>query len=227
MKLLITAGATREPIDAVRFLSNVSTGLTGAALADAFVSAGHDVVLLHGVSSARPRLDFDRETFTSADDLSARLRNRLAGGAFDAVIMTAAVSDYRPAVPVEGKISSVTSELTVRLVRNEKILPQLKGFSPRSLCVIGFKLTAGATESARRAAVEAQFNAGGVDFVVHNDLDEIRAAPRASHPFRLYMFSGADPQELRGVPALAHAVGSLLAACRGSSRNSSANPGEL
>ena len=55
MKILITAGATREPIDAVRFVSNVSTGATGAALADEFSRGGIEVVLLRSEGAVRPQ----------------------------------------------------------------------------------------------------------------------------------------------------------------------------
>ena len=55
MNLLVTAGATREPLDAVRFLSNVSTGATGAALADALAARGCTVALLHGENAVARR----------------------------------------------------------------------------------------------------------------------------------------------------------------------------
>lgn len=208
MRLLITAGATREPLDAVRFLSNVSTGTTGAALADEFARRGHEVTLLRGTGAALPAAVSQIQTFTTAADLRAQLQALLAIGGYDAVVMTAAVADYRPAQAAAGKLSSAPSELTVQLVRNEKILPQLKSFAPRPLRVIGFKLTADADDTARRAAVATQFAAGGVDAVVHNDLSEIRAA--ALHPFAIYRAAATTPQPIAGVPALAEALGELL-----------------
>lgn len=210
MKVLITAGATREPIDAVRFLSNVSTGTTGAALADAFSEAGHDVLLLRGIGAVSPPGKLQQETFSSAQDLSSRLQQRIAGGDFDAVIMTAAVADYRPAESVDGKLASDNSQLILHLVRNEKILPRLKAFSPRPLFVVGFKLTVKADDQARRAAIMAQFAAGGVDLVVHNDLDEIRSASRENHPFRIFRKPTDEPQKISGPTALAHAIEALM-----------------
>ena len=205
MNVLITAGATREPIDAVRFLSNGSTGATGAALADALVAAGHAVTLLRGEMTVAPRAAVEGEIFSSAADLRARLQRQLAAGKFDAVIMTAAVADYRPREVTPEKISSDAAELTLSLVRNEKILPQLKPFSPRPLQVVGFKLTVGADDTAGRQAVARQFADGGVDLVVHNDLDEIRAA--AVHPFRLYSSAQGDPENISGAAGLAAALG--------------------
>lgn len=210
MKVLVTAGATREPIDAVRFVSNVSSGVTGAALAAAFAAAGHTVALLRGESSVRASANCAEETFSSAEDLAARLRRRLATGDVDAVVMSAAVADYRPGSATAGKISSDAPELTLRLVRNPKILPQLKSWSPRPLCVVGFKLTVGADAAARRTAVAAQFATGGVDAVVHNDLAEIRVVDRAAHPFRVYRSAQDEPAPVAGVAALSGVLARLL-----------------
>jgi phosphopantothenoylcysteine decarboxylase/phosphopantothenate--cysteine ligase len=209
MNILVTAGATREPLDAVRFLSNVSTGSTGAALADALAARDYRVTLLRGESAVPPRSACEVEVFTSTEDLRGRLQRRLEGGAFDAVIMCAAVADYRPDFAVNGKISSEAAELTLRLVRNPKILPQLKSFSPRPLVVVGFKLTVGADAAARRTAVAAQFAAGTVDAVVHNDLEEIRVS--AAHPFWLYRSAAAAPEQISGTAALAGALDRLVA----------------
>lgn len=212
MNFLITAGATREPIDDVRFISNVGTGITGAAIAEALAASGHAVTLLRGQAAASGHGLRHEETFSSAMDLSARLRRQLATGNFDAVIMTAAVADYRPAAPVTGKISSAAERLTLELVRNPKILPHLKSLAPRPMHVIGFKLTSGDDEPARRDAVAAQFAAGGVDAVVHNDLAEIRATPRELHPFWLYRSPGAEPKKCAGSAALAEYLGRNLLA---------------
>lgn len=206
MRILVTAGATREPIDAVRFLSNTSTGTTGAALADAWAQAGHTVVLLHGHGAVLPAKPVEREAFTSADDLAARLARRLQAEAFDLVVMAAAVADYRPAEITAGKISSTADELTLRLVRNPKLLPQVKSLSASPVRVIGFKLTVGANAIAQHQAVAAQFAAGGVDVVVHNDQDDIRSAGVAQQTFRIFAVATASPQIVTGAAALAAAL---------------------
>jgi phosphopantothenate---cysteine ligase (CTP) len=208
MKILVTAGATREPIDAVRFLSNASTGATGAALTDEFSRRGHEVVHLHGESAVLPARAMGLEIFSSAADLEQRLARQLAKGAFDAVVMAAAVADYRPALIAEGKIHSDATERTLHLVRNEKILPRLKTFSPAPVLVIGFKLTVASNDEGRRQAVAAQFSAGGVDAVVHNDLTEIRSSP--VHPFWLWRSADATPRRLAGVSALGEALAGMF-----------------
>lgn len=208
MKLLLTSGATREPIDAVRFLSNASSGATGAALAEAWAGRGHAVTLLHGAGAALPRAAVECEAFSTAEDLRGRLQRRLSLGDFDAVIMAAGVSDYRPESSRPGKISSEAELLTLRLARNPKILPRIKSYAPRPPRVVGFKLTVGADADARRAAVAAQFGRGGVDAVVHNDLEEIRAA--AVHPFHLHRSPDGAPLRVEGAGALALALEELF-----------------
>lgn len=208
MKILITSGATREPIDAVRFLSNVSTGATGATLADSFRQQGHDVTVLHGTGAIRPGLVTDREEYSTAADLRKRLQHRLASGKYDLVVMCAAVSDYRPRRARKGKLRSDAPKLTLTLVRNAKILPHLKSFSPRPVRVVGFKLTAGAAATARKKAVNAVFAQGGVDIVVSNDL--LRIGARRTHPFSIH--GGKDDLgiEVHGAPSLAVALIHLL-----------------
>jgi phosphopantothenoylcysteine synthetase/decarboxylase len=204
MKIVITSGASREPIDAVRYVSNISTGTTGAQLAQAMALRGHTVVLLHGAGAVTASSPVEHETFSSAEDLRVRLEHRLGQEDIDLVVMAAAVADYRPAQSSSGKLSSDNEGLSLQLVRNEKILPQLKSFARRPVRVVGFKLTVGADDRARAAAVKAQFERGGVDAVVHNDLTEIRSA--VEHPFRLYESPTKQPTLLGGTVALAEAV---------------------
>lgn len=203
MKILLTSGATREPIDAVRFVSNVSTGATGAALADALVAAGHSVTLLHGEGAVRPSRDgVICGAFSSTQHLGERLRTALANGRFDAVIQAAAVSDYRPEITHPGKLSSHAEELAIRLVPTPKLLPQIKSWSPRPVRVLGFKLTHGADDEARAAAVAKLFAQGGVDAAVHNDLAEMNTAG-AGRRFRIYRANSTEPTtSFAGVPAL-------------------------
>lgn len=208
MKILVTSGATREPIDAVRFLSNVSTGATGATLADSFHQQGHAVTLLHGTGAIRPGLVRDREEYSTAADLQQRLQSRLAGGKYDLVVMCAAVADYRPRVVRRGKLRSDAPELTLTLVRNAKILPRLKSFSPRPVRVVGFKLTVGAGTTARMKAVNAVFAQGGVDLVVANDLRTIGA--RQAHLFSIHGGKNDLGIEAQGAPSLAIALIHLL-----------------
>jgi phosphopantothenoylcysteine decarboxylase/phosphopantothenate--cysteine ligase len=200
VRILVTSGATREPIDTVRFLSNVSTGRTGALLADALTAHGHTVTLLHGEGAVRAQHVAASAAFSSTADLQSQLRRLLGTGDFDAVIHAAAVSDYRPAETHYGKLSSYATELTLRLVPTPKLLPELKSYAPRALRVIGFKLTAGADAEARQIAVSKLFAAGTVDAVIHNDMDDL--ATGDARPFTAWRAGAHTPGPLAGLGAL-------------------------
>jgi phosphopantothenoylcysteine decarboxylase/phosphopantothenate--cysteine ligase len=209
LRILVTAGATREPLDSVRYISNLSTGSTGAALAAILAKHGHRVTLLRGQGSAEATdPGIEQELFSSASDLEDRLHARLRSEVFDAVIMCAAVADYRPQREIKGKIRSDAPSLTLKLVRNAKILPRLKSFSRTPLVVVGFKLTVGADRARRRKAVNAQFDSGGVDAVVQNDLKEILSA--RVHPFRLYRSDRKEPGIVVGHVRLVRVLEPLL-----------------
>lgn len=204
MRILVTSGATREPIDAVRFLSNVSTGRTGALLAETLARHGHAVTLLHGEGAVRPTAPdttISTEAFSSTANLQNRLSRLLGTGEFDAVIHAAAVADYRPDEAHAGKLSSYADELTLRLVPTPKLLPTLKAASPRPLKVIGFKLTAEPNLEKRAQAVTKLFTAGTVDAVIHNDMADLASGD--TRPFFAWLPQSAPPAPLDGVGALA------------------------
>jgi len=212
VKILITSGATREYLDDVRFLTNVSTGGTGAKLADALFAHGHLVTLLRGEGAVLPQsLPSDAvQTFSSTENLQSHLKRFLGSGDFDAVLQCAAVSDYRPAEVRAGKMTSYASELTLRLVPMPKLLPELKSYAPatRRPFVIGFKLTSGADAEARLLAVSKLFAAGTVDAVIHNDMTDLAAGD--ARPFLAYRSTHQPPAELAGLPSLVDWLHTLL-----------------
>ena len=182
-RVLITSGGTREPIDGVRFVTNFSSGVTGAALADAFGSAGWSVALVRSVDACRPADDrIEQVVFGSVADLDATCARLLGERPFDAVLHAAAVSDYtvtavvidgvRHAAPLSGKLDSAKG-LSVELSPSRKILPRLKTYGVGRPLLVGFKLTNGSSVPEQLAAVQAQLDRTDVDLVVHNDLTEI------------------------------------------------------
>lgn len=180
-KILITGGATREPIDGVRFISNVSTGQTAATLCDLYRRRGWEVTYVHGVGANLPSSAVHRIEFESFTDLDEKLKQVLRAQDYSAVIHCAAVSDFsvKDAQP-ERKLSS-SSELLVEFKRNFKILPRLKEYSlNKNAKIIGFKLTLNADENETLAAARALLSPA-VDAVVANDWMQVRA-DRRQHP---------------------------------------------
>lgn len=122
-KFLITAGPTREFIDPVRFISNPSTGMMGFALAASAMKMGCDVVLICGPAHIKPPVGVKTVSVTSAVEMEKAVLDNLKGA--DAVIMAAAVSDFKPARSLEHKVKKAKAGLSIKLRRNPDILLKL------------------------------------------------------------------------------------------------------
>ncbi len=191
MKVLIISGPTREKIDDIRFISNISTGSTGSFLAR-FLSKNHQVTQLFGKGSLCFDGSDDLAEFESTHNLKDLAYKYLSSNSFDAVIMCAAVSDYSIAgIEVNdikykvGEIPKISSDasLSISLTRNEKIIQGFKEFSKnKNIKVIGFKLTSNAESDEAKEAVNKLFKSE-VDFVVHNDLSNISKEKHAGNIF--------------------------------------------
>ena len=139
MRILITAGPTREYLDDVRFLSNASSGQMGMALAAAALTAGHEVVLVCGPVSLTPPVGcafHPVETTAEMWEACHRLFPEC-----DGVIAAAAVCDYRPQERISGKIAKTGQPLVLELVETEDILAGL-GANRGHRWSVGFALEA-------------------------------------------------------------------------------------
>jgi phosphopantothenoylcysteine decarboxylase/phosphopantothenate--cysteine ligase len=119
MHFLITAGGTREYIDAVRFISNASSGKMGYALARAAEEAGHKVTLI-SASALQPPIGVEFVGVDSAEEMFAAVKKHFAK--CDCLIMAAAVSDYTPVRPAKTKIKKTGKFLTIKLRPTADIL---------------------------------------------------------------------------------------------------------
>ena len=184
LKVLITAGGTQEPIDDVRVITNLSTGGTGARIAETLYELGIEVTLLHAHGARLPRSGCKKLSFQSFEDLQQTLKSTLAAGDFDAVIHLAAVSDYSlKGGKNRGKLSSSAEVMTLELKRNPKLVSQLRNFAQDSkLKVIAFKMTSTDSLQARDQAVAQLFSESQADLVIQNDLSEIDSH-RGTHHF--------------------------------------------
>ncbi len=180
LKILITSGGTKENIDGVRYLSNLSTGKTGAIIADYFANNFHNVAFVHALNSEIPKNKCKLHSYFSFKDLNEQLKTLLSNEKFDAVIHLAAVGDYslesiemhgkKNKLPLTQKLDSSGDKLTIELKRNEKIINHLKKYSKnKKLVLVGFKLTNTQNKNERFAAVEKLFNDANCDAVVLND----------------------------------------------------------
>ena len=162
-KILVTAGGTLEAIDPVRYIGNRSSGRMGYAIATAAVNAGAEVVLISGKSELEPPSGLKFVKVESAVDMRSEVLKLF--DSVDAVIMSAAVADYRVKNPAAQKIKKSAETLTLELVKNPDILRELGGLK-KSQVLVGFAAeTQNILEYARKKLVEKN-----LDFIVANDV---------------------------------------------------------
>ncbi|MDD5482031.1 MAG: phosphopantothenoylcysteine decarboxylase [Kiritimatiellae bacterium] len=163
MKIIVTAGPTREPIDPVRFIGNRSSGKMGYAVAAAALRRGHSVVLISGPVAIAPPAGVKLRKVVTAREMLADVRSRLPW--CDALVMTAAVADWRPAVCARMKIKKTGEGALLRLKPNPDIL---KAVAPRK----GRRIFVGFAAETGRLRTEAlrKLREKKLDMIVANDV---------------------------------------------------------
>ena len=164
-KVVVSAGATQEPMDPVRYLTNHSTGKMGYAVARACMLRGAEVVLLSSTSCTQPDVPFVKKVpFTTAKDLFEAVKANVMDA--DALVMAAAVADYRPAEVASDKVKKHDGEMNIALERTDDILAWVGAHKPEKLFVCGFSMET-------RDLVEnstAKLNKKSMDMIVANNL---------------------------------------------------------
>ncbi len=162
--VLITAGATREEIDPVRFLSNRSSGRMGFALAEAARSRGAEVTVIAGDTSAPVPANTRLVRAVSAEEMRAEVLKEI--DAATVFIAAAAIADYRPAMRAEGKLKKSEAALTLTLEPTPDILAEVSEGRHDGLLVIGFAAeTTDVIEHARQKLARKR-----LDAIVANDI---------------------------------------------------------
>lgn len=161
VKVLISAGPTREDIDPVRFISNHSSGKMGFSLAAAARDAGADVTLVAGPVQLETPENVQRVDVISALQMHREVLARAP--AEDIFISVAAVADYRVEQIHDGKIKKTQNDMTLKLTRNPDILADVAGLDQRPFCV-GFAAETGNLEQYARGKLEKK----RLDMIVAN-----------------------------------------------------------
>lgn len=164
-RVLVTAGGTREPLDAVRFVGNRSSGRMGVALADEARRRGADVTLLAANLAVEPPAGVTVVPTPTAEDLARETLAR--AGEADLVLMAAAVGDYRPAREHDGKRPKGTEPWTVELEPTPDVLRELGNRHTNGQVLVGFAAETGADALARARRKLADKR---VDLIVLNDV---------------------------------------------------------
>jgi phosphopantothenoylcysteine decarboxylase / phosphopantothenate---cysteine ligase len=163
-QVLITAGATREEIDPVRFISNRSSGRMGFAIAEAAKKRGAEVTVVAGTTTVGPPNDTRVIRVQSAEEMRAAVMKEISDATI--FIATAAVADYRPTDRASNKIKKSESPMILTLERTPDILGEVAGARRDGLLVIGF---AAETERVLDHALEKLRNKN-LDAVIANDV---------------------------------------------------------
>lgn len=167
-RVLITAGPTWVAIDKVRVISNTASGETGILLAQELARSGAKPTLLLGpVTSCCLNKKIRVVNFKFFDELKNALHKELLSKKFDAVIHTAAVSDFKPAKTYAVKLSSGLKNLRINLIPSEKIIDSIKKISPRILAV-GFKFEPDVKGNALIKKADLLLKKARLDLVVAN-----------------------------------------------------------
>lgn len=164
-KILVTAGATIEPIDPVRYITNRSTGKMGYAVARAARDRGASVILVSGPTNLPSPPGVTLMNVRTAEEMKRAVIGHQKG--CDIIIKAAAVSDYRPQETAPQKIKKGADAMSLNLVKNPDILAQLGNLRKESPCIlVGF---AAETEDLMANARE-KLRAKNVDMIVANDV---------------------------------------------------------
>ena len=188
--VVVTAGGTQEPLDPVRYIGNRSSGKMGFALAEAARDCGARVILIQGATTEPPPAGIAAVSATTAADMLAAVREHTVQA--DALIMAAAVADYRPETARSQKTKRTGEPLSLTLVENEDILRQV----PTTLVKVGF---AAETEGLLQNA-EIKLARKNADLIVGNDISRPDSGFGTDTNQVVILSQGSPPEPLPLLP---------------------------
>ena len=168
LRILITAGGTREPLDPVRFIGNRSSGRQGVALAHAASARGAEVTLIAANLEVDPPASITVTRVSTTLELASAVERDAPSA--DVVIMAAAVADYRPDTVAQSKIKKETQGdvLDLRLIRNPDILTELSNHKSDGQVIIGFAAETEPDEAKLLELGRVKIARKGSDYLVVN-----------------------------------------------------------
>lgn len=166
IKVLVTAGPTREKIDPVRYISNHSTGKMGYAIARAAMMRGAEVTLVSGKTDIEPPIGVHTIDIVSAGDMAQAVKSR--ADEQDIIIKAAAVADYRPKYIADEKMKKKDGEMSIELERTEDILGFLGAHKKEGQFLCGFSMETEHMIENSRGKLEKK----NLDLIVANNLKQ-------------------------------------------------------
>ncbi len=190
-KVLVSAGATFERLDAMRGLTNRSSGKMGVEIAKEAYRQGADVTILCGLMHTHVPALFERVDVESTGQMMDILNERIPGT--DIYVSVAAVSDFTFVDTFDGKISS-DEDLTIKLTRLPKLLEQVKKINPDTF-VVAFKAEAGVSEEDLIEKAKNRMQKYDADIMVANDILVEDAGP-GSNNNEVYIIDHEDYEKV-------------------------------
>jgi phosphopantothenoylcysteine decarboxylase/phosphopantothenate--cysteine ligase len=204
LKVVVTAGPTRERIDPVRFISNRSSGKMGYAVADAAREAGAEVVLVSGPVQIGSPVGVERIDVESAEQMLQAVQQQVTDA--DIFIAAAAVSDYRCGQVAGEKIKKTSDTMTLSLARAPDVLATVSRGSKRPF-LVGF---AAETENVERNAL-AKLTGKNLDMIAANKVGEGIGFDKDDNALTVYWSDGKRELSLTSKAALARQLIALIA----------------
>lgn len=204
LKVVITAGPTRECIDPVRFISNRSSGKMGYAVAEAAREAGAKVVLITGPVQIASPPGIERIDVESAEQMLAAVQRHIGGA--DIFIAAAAVSDYRCNEVAREKIKKTSDTMTLSLSRAPDVLATV-GKSDKPPFLVGF---AAETENVERNAL-VKLTSKNLDMIAANQVGDGLAFDKDDNALTVYWPGGKQELSLTSKTALARQLVAVIA----------------
>ena len=204
-KLLVTAGATRESIDPVRFITNHSSGKMGVALAKAAMLRGAQVTLVAAHMEATPPMFVEVVPVKNAQDMFDAVTSRAPE--MDIIIKAAAVSDYTPATVADSKMKKKDGELSIELKRTQDILKHLGANKREGQFLCGFSMeTDNVIENSRK-----KLTSKNADMICANSLRTAGAGFGVdTNIITLITADGETELELMSKDAAAHEILNMI-----------------
>jgi phosphopantothenoylcysteine decarboxylase/phosphopantothenate--cysteine ligase len=173
-RVLVTAGPTREYIDAFRFISNPSSGKMGIAVAQEALDRGAEVTLVYGPANAKPPYNTKVIDVETTEEMLEAVVRELKEKKYDVAVLTAAASDFGPASRKMEKTPSSRGEWTIKLKALPKIIAEVKKADPE-IFLVGFKAEYGITDEELIDRSYERLKEMGMDLVVANDVSRENA----------------------------------------------------
>jgi len=212
IKILISAGGTREAIDPIRFIGNRSSGLQGTSFAKAALARGADVCLIGAnIQSEIPAgCDFIAVEDTSQlrDEMLLRFKD------FDLIIMNAAVSDYRVKDVSSEKIKKTKEEMTIDLVKNPDILQEISSHKFKGQIIVGFAAETFENVTDFENAAKLKLKQKGCDVIFANKVKKGQAMESINNEFLMVTQNGTKKLNLKNKLDLANEALDYLSALR-------------